>query len=158
MAAMPPGPGPTLDVMALAHRELVLAPAPDGPVPIAVFDLSDAHARALADALAYHRRVQFSGPLDADAALALREATVAGELFSELAPAERHVIRLDAGQTALASRAAAFYVAERDGESYQSPEERERLAALNELSEPLRDLVADLRLAGERLHEQALAA
>ena len=156
---MRPGPGPILDVMALAHRELVLAPSPNGPVPVAVFDLSDAHARALADALAHHRRVQFSGPLDADAALALREATVAAEVFSELAPAERHVLRLDAKQAALVSRAAAFYVAERDDESYQSPEERERLAALKELSEPLRDLVADLRLAAEHhAHGPALAA
>jgi hypothetical protein len=144
--------------MVFANRELVLAPTPHGPAPLAVFDLADAHARALADALAYHRRVQFAGALDADGALALRDASAVGELFSELAPAERHVIRLDAQQAALAAHAAAFYVAERDGESYQSPEERDRLAALGELSEPLRDLLADLRLAAERLDEQALAA
>jgi uncharacterized protein YbjQ (UPF0145 family) len=140
--------------MVLANRELTLAPALDGAVPVAVFDLSGRHLRALADALAHTRRVQFAEALDADAVIALRRSSTVSELLHQPA-AERHVLRLDGEQAAVVVHAATFYVAERDVEGYQSPEERDRLAALHELTEPLRDLVADLRLAAAH---HALAA
>jgi hypothetical protein len=114
-----------------------------------VFDLSDAALRALLDALAHTRRVHFADALDADAVLALRRSSAVSDAL-ERDPAEQHVVRLDAEQAAVASNAVGLYVAERDLPGYQSPEERGRLAMLHALAQPLRDLVADLRLAGER--------
>jgi hypothetical protein len=151
---MQPDPAPTVDVM-LADRELTLAATVDGPVPVAVFDLPDAALRALLDALAHARRAQFAEALDADAVLALRRSSAVSDAL-ERDPAERHVVRLDAEEAVVASNAVGFYVAERDVPGYQSPEERERLATLGALAQPLRDLVADLRLATD--HHTAVPA
>jgi VIT1/CCC1 family predicted Fe2+/Mn2+ transporter len=147
-------PAPTVDVM-LQNRELILTATADGPVPVAVFDLPEAALRALLDALAHVRRAQFSDALEAEAVLALRRSSAVSEAL-EREPAEQHVLRLDAEQAALASHAVGFYLAERDVEGYQSPEERARIAGLHALAEPLRDVVADLRLAAE--HHAPVAA
>ncbi len=153
-AAMRLDPATTVDVM-LANRELTLATTVDGPTPVAVFDLPDAALHAVLDALAHARRVQFADALDADAVLALRRSSALSDAL-EREPAEQHVIRLDAEQAAVASCAVGAYLAERDVPGYQGPEERERIAALHALAQPLRDLVADLRLATE--HHAAVPA
>ena len=49
------------------------------------------------------------------------------------------------------TEAASAYIAERDVESYQSPEERERIAVLRELTGPLFDLTADCHRAADEL-------
>ncbi len=141
--------------MVLANRELTLVATVDGPVPVAVFDLSDDALRALLDGLAHARRVQFAEALDADAVVALRRSSALSDAL-EREPAEQHVVRLDAEQAATASGAVGLYLAERDVPGYQSPEERARLATLHALAQPLRDLVADLRLATE-LHTAVAA-
>ncbi len=151
---MLPDPAPRLVVM-LQNRELTLTATVDGSAVVAVFDLPEAALRALLDALAHVRRAQFADALDAEDVLALRRSSALSEAL-EREPAEQHVLRMDGEQAALASHAVVTYLAERDVPGYQSPEERGRIAALHEIAEPLRDLVADLRLATE--HHTAVAA
>jgi hypothetical protein len=129
--------------MSLTNCELTFTPS--GPQVIA--DVAAVASQALADACAYRRRALTLGALDADGVLAMRRL---GELIDRLTPApaaEMHVLRLDGDDTAEACAAATAYVAERDTESYQPPEERTRIAALRELQAPLADAQGKLMLA-----------
>jgi hypothetical protein len=133
----------------LANPEIV---APDGSGDgryRAVFDLSDAQVAVVADALSYLRRTRFAGEaLEADDVLALRTLSGLLDTVQEHAAAGGHaVLRIDADEACLLVRAAAAYVDERDTESFQSPEERERLAVLRALVEPLMDLAGALHRA-----------
>jgi hypothetical protein len=67
-----------------------------------------------------------------------------------------HVLRLDAGDVAVVCDTAERYVAERDVESYQPPDERARITALRETRDSLRDAQARLMLAGLSAGDPAL--
>ena len=54
-------------------------------------------------------------------------------------------MRVNADQVRLLIEAAWAYIAERDVETYQPPEERERIAVLVALTDPLFDLLARAR-------------
>ena len=111
----------------------------------AAVELTASEAAALADALSFYLRRRFGsdGLEMASEALSLR-------CYSELSDRLQSLSgtgmggRLVLGEIELraAREALCFYVAERDVESYQPPEERERLQELRDLSEPLGDLVA----------------
>ena len=111
----------------------------------AALELAAPEAAALADALSFYLRRRFGGDelQMASDALSLR-------CFSELSQRLQSVSsagmggRLVVGQSELHAlrEALSFYLAERDTESYQPPEERERLQELRELSEPLGDVIA----------------
>ena len=139
----------------LAQLEIVVSRTTGRPE--AVFDLAAAQATAVDDALVYYRRVRFTGPaLDAETVSRMRaldglsdQAHQGGDV------ATAAVFRVGSGDARTLAEAAALYVADRDVESYQSPEERERIAVLSELSEPLRQVAGDLRTAELRLGEQA---
>ena len=125
---------------------------------VAVFTAEEKRRAALADALSWHvtRRFQ-TGDLEADKVLELRAAGALADRLDEhrgvegLAP-----VRLNAEQVRLLIGAASAYVMERDVESYQPPEERERIAQLGGLIDPLFDLVADLDRADEVLGASSL--
>jgi hypothetical protein len=128
--------------------------------PEAVFDLAAAPATAVEDALVYYRRVRFTDPaLDADTVGRMRAldglSDQAHRGGDQTLPA---VFRVSAASARTVAEAAALYVADRDVESYQSPEERNRIALLTDLSEPLRQVAVDLRSAEIRLDDQAGAA
>jgi hypothetical protein len=135
----------------LAELEIVVSRSTGRPE--AVFDLAAAQATALQDALVYYRLVRFAGQaLDAEMVGQLRaldglseQAYRRGDLT---APA---VFRVGAVDASKLSEAAALYVADRDVESYQSPEERDRIALLFQLSEALRQVAVDLRAAEAQL-------
>jgi hypothetical protein len=113
----------------------------------AVTDLSEGQVAAIADALSYYERTRFATEaLDAEHVLALRTVSALVDQIHYLAAAGGHAqLRMSiAGASALV-QAAAAYLDERDTDGYQSPEERDRLAALRLLIEPLIDLVCDLR-------------
>jgi hypothetical protein len=139
----------------LAQLEIVVSRTTGRPE--AVFDLAGAQATAVHDALTYYRRVRFTGPaLDADTVRRMRaldglsdQAHQGGDLVAGA------VFRVSSADARTLAEAAALYVADRDVESYQSPEERDRIAALSELSQPLRQVAVDLRAAEVRLGEQA---
>jgi hypothetical protein len=67
------------------------------------------------------------------------------------------VLRLDAADLGVVCDAAERYVAERDVDSYQPPEERVRITALREARDSLRDAQARLMLAALTAHDQAVA-
>ena len=139
----------------LLSREITLQPGPQGPEPVALFDLADTQVLALSEALGHLRRVRYLGSeLDTDGVLALRALTSQCDTFEQYAALGVHcTVRATGEEAARISDATAFYLAERDVESYQSPEERARIAALHTLTEPLRDLSRELRLAATELAE-----
>jgi len=125
--------------------------------PEAVFDLAAAQATAVQDALVYYRRVRFAGQaLDADMVGQLRALDGLSEQAhrrgGHTSPA---VFRVGAADASALSEAAALYVADRDVESYQSPQERDRISLLSQLSEPLRQVAVDLRAVEVRLVDPA---
>jgi len=125
--------------------------------PEAVFDLAAAQATAVQDALVYYRRVRFAGQaLDADMVGQLRALDGLSEQAhrrgGHTSPA---VFRVGVADASALSEAAALYVADRDVESYQSPQERDRIALLSQLSEPLRQVAVDLRAVEVRLVDPA---
>jgi hypothetical protein len=137
----------------LVNREIVVAAGPAGPAPEAVFDLSETQIEAVDAAVAHYRRTRFAGStLDARQALALRELAPLADALDELAAAGGHaVVRVGPDGAAALVRASRAYLRERDTEGYQSPEERDRLAALGPLVDPLIDLEEELRGAARRL-------
>jgi hypothetical protein len=121
---------------------------------VAVFQAGAERRAALADALSWHmtRSFQLGALDDAEAVLELRGAGALADRLDEHRGMEGMApVRLNADQARLLIGAAAAYVSERDVESYQPPEERERLAELSGLIDPLFDLVGQLDRADDVL-------
>jgi hypothetical protein len=131
-----------------------------GAQPEAVFDLAAAQVSAVGEALVYYRRVRFAGQaLDAAAVLKMRALDgLAEQAHTPGEGAGQIVFRINAADARVLAETCALYVADRDVESYQSPEERDRIALLSALSEPLRQVSVDLRAAEAQLARQACAA
>ena len=125
---------------------------------VAVFTLDEERRSALADALSWlvNRRFQVEG-LEAESVLELRTAGGLADRLDEHRGVEgRASVRLNADQARLLIEAASIYRSERDVEGYQPPEERDRLAQLAELIDPLFDLVAELDHADQVLDAQSM--
>jgi len=113
----------------------------------AAVDLAASEASALADAMSFYLRRRFLGSeLELSAqALALRCLTAVSERLTSLAAADLGgLLVLSEDELRGVREALCLYVAERDTESYQPPEERDRLRELRGLNEPLGDLLAQL--------------
>jgi hypothetical protein len=120
---------------------------------VAVFSAGAERRAALADALSWelNRRFQAEG-IDTDAALELRSAGALADQLDEFRGLEGlSPVRLNGEQARLLIAAAWAYLAERDTESYQPPEERARIAELGQIVEPLFDLIGQLDRADEVL-------
>jgi hypothetical protein len=130
---------------------------PEDGRAVAVFT-AEANVRgALADAISFHvqRRFQVEG-LETEKVLQLRASGALADRLDEFRGVEgRAEVRLNADQVRLIIEALMGYRSERDVDSYQSPEERERLALMGELIDPLFDLLADLDRADEVLAAQS---
>jgi hypothetical protein len=139
------------ELVMLLNREIVAVhdAGGGGMRTEAVFDLTSTQVTAVADALAHHRRTRFAGAdLSTDDVLHLRALTVVAEQIDALATQDGHaVVRTDAAAAASLAQAVSVYLQERDVDGYQSPEERERLAALRDLADPLVELACELRRA-----------
>jgi hypothetical protein len=125
---------------------------------IAVFSAGAERRAALADALSWelNRRFLVEG-LDTGAALELRAAGALADQLDEFRGTEGLApVRVNADQARLLIEAVCAYRAERDVESYQSPEERVRLAELAGLVDPLFDLVGDLDRADQVLRASSV--
>ncbi|MGI8729346.1 MAG: hypothetical protein ACR2LK_05055 [Solirubrobacteraceae bacterium] len=112
----------------------------------------------LREALAWKRESLARADYDeADAVLALRawigldDLLAATSVFGEEAP-----MTLTREQALMLCELAASYVTVRDVDSYQPPEERERIAALRELSGPLMDCCCEFAAAQEEARELTL--
>lgn len=123
---------------------------PSGHEHRVVLEFAAPEAAALADALSFYLRRRFgAAEIELSAkALSLRSLTEASDRLASLATAGLGG-RLMLSEHELRSlrEALCLYVAERDTESYQPPEERDRLTELRALSEPLGDLLVQIRSA-----------
>lgn len=115
---------------------------------------------ALRDALARRRHVRsVTAVEDADTALALRELVAIEDRLTATdaatGPVDLSVTRPEA--LTLCDVAGA-YVSERDGDEYQAPEERDRIARLRALTGPLMDCCSELAAAEVEALEREYAA
>jgi hypothetical protein len=126
----------------------------DGGRAVAVFGAGAERRAALADALSWQltRRFQ-SGALEApEAVVELRAGgALADRLDDHRGVDAKASVRVNGDEVRLLIEAVAAYVTERDGDSYQPPEERARLAELAAVLDPLFDLALQLDRADEVL-------
>lgn len=110
----------------------------------------------LGEAIA-RRRDELSriGMQDADAVLALRALMTLDDLLGA-AGGDEAILTLTREQALMLCEIAGSYVTERDVESYQSPEERDRIARLRALAGPLMDTCCDLAAAEVEARERLL--
>ncbi|MDP2710529.1 MAG: hypothetical protein Q8O56_04865 [Solirubrobacteraceae bacterium] len=138
-------------------RSYRIAPAGTGVLCDAVVDRED--NAALADALALRReQIGRQGIDSADAVLELRALMTLDDLLGvirETGPDATLTVTRD--QARLLCEIAGAYVAERDVDSYQAPEERDRIARLRSLAGPLMDLCCEFAAAEDEARKQLLA-
>lgn len=110
----------------------------------------------LGEAIA-RRRDELSriGMDDADAVLALRALMTLDDLLGA-AGGDEAIVTLTREQALMLCEITGSYVSERDVESYQSPEERGRIARLRALAGPLMDTCCDLAAAEVEARERLL--
>ena len=113
---------------------------------------------ALRDAIAWKRdRESWSVLDDADSVLRLRALTTVDDLIADALAYESEALVTLTREHALAlCEIAGTYVTERDVDSYQSPEERERIARLRELAGTLMDTCCELSAAEDEAREKEL--
>jgi hypothetical protein len=113
---------------------------------VAVFSASAERRAALGDAVSWLVSRRFRAEaLEAEAVVELRAAGALADRIEEFRDVEGLApVRVDAEQVRILIEALWTYIAERDTETYQPPEERARLAELTVLSDPLFDLLANL--------------
>ena len=119
----------------------------------AVFAMGADQRAALADALSWQvtRRFQAES-LEAEKVIELRGAGALADRIDEHRGVDAKApIRVNGDEVRLLIEAVVAYVSERDTESYQPPEERERIGELTTLLDPLFDLALELDRADEVL-------
>ena len=124
---------------------------------LAVFTAEPGVRGGLADALSWHVQRRFqTGALETEKVIELRAAGALADRLDEFRGVEgRAAVRVNADHVRVMIEAAIAYRAERDVESYQPPEERDRLAVLGDLIDPLFDLLADLDRADQVIEAQS---
>jgi hypothetical protein len=130
---------------------------PEDGRAVAVFTAEARVRDALADALSWHVQRRFqTDSLEADKVLELRAGGALADRLDEFRGVEgRATLRVNADHVRVLIEAAMSYRAERDVDSYQPPEERDRLALLGELIDPLFDLLAEIDRADDVLAAQS---
>lgn len=113
---------------------------------------------ALREAIAWRRNQHsLSAFEDADSVLALRELIALDDLLLQTAAVETEaLVTVDRGQALSLCEIAGAYVAERDVDSFQVPEERKRIAQLRTLSGPLMDACCELAAAEQEATKKEL--
>jgi hypothetical protein len=142
---------------AFMDRSYRISPAERGVVCDAVVDRED--NEALGDTLAWRReQIGREDIQEVAAVLELRALMSLDDLLAavrETGPDA--VVMLRREQAALLCQIAGAYVTDRDGDDYQSPEERDRIARLRALAGPLMDLCCEFAAAEDEAREQLLA-
>jgi hypothetical protein len=114
---------------------------------------------ALSDALAWRRdelsRVELD---DAEAVLTLRGLMVVDDMLAVAGMYEGDApLTVTRDQVHMLCEIAGAYVAERDVEGYQAPEERDRIDRLRGLAGPLMDCCSELAAAEDEVRERAIS-
>ena len=134
-------------------RNYRIAPADRSVVCDAVVDRED--NAAMADALGWRReQIGREGLEDAAAVLELRALMTLDDLLSvkrESGPDATLTLKRDQAQ--LLCQIAGAYVTDRDVDSYQAPEERDRIARLRAINGPLMDLCCEFAAAEDEARE-----
>lgn len=142
---------------AFMDRSYRIAPAGDGVVCDAVVGRED--NAALAVALAFRReQIGRQGLDSAEPVLELRALMTLDDLLAairETGPDATLTVTRDQAQ--LLCEIAGAYVADRDIDSYQAPEERDRIARLRALAGPLMDLCCEFAAAEDEARAQILS-
>ena len=142
---------------AFVERSYRIAAAERGVVCDAVVDRED--NAALGETLAWRReQIGREGLEDASGVLELRALMSLDDLLTavrDTGPAATLMLKRD--QASLLCQIAGAYVTDRDGDGYQSPEERDRIARLRALAGPLMDLCCEFAAAEDEAREQPLA-
>jgi hypothetical protein len=141
---------------ALMDRSYRIGPAGHGVVCDTLVGSRD--IGALSDALAWRRgelsRVELD---DADAVLALRGLMVIDDMLAVASMYEGDApLTINRDQVHMLCEIAGAYVAERDVEGYQAPEERDRIERLRGLAGPLMDCCSELAAAEHEARERAI--
>jgi len=143
---------------AFMDRSYRIAPAERGVVCDAVVDRED--NAALGDTLAWRReQIGREGIEDVAAVLELRALMSLDDLLAagrDTGPDATVMLKRD--QASLLCQIAGAYVTDRDGDDYQPPEERDRIARLRALAGPLMDLCCEFAAAEDEAREQLLTA
>jgi hypothetical protein len=131
--------------------------APDGRSVVCYAVVGRDENESLSEALAWRREeIGRSGLEQVSAILELRALMTLDDLLAamrEVGPEATLTLTRDQGS--LLCQITGAYVTERDTDSYQPPEERDRIATLQALVDPLFDLVAELDRADEVLRAQS---
>ncbi len=133
--------------------------APDGRSVVCYAVVGQEENESLGEALAWRREeIGRHGIEEAEAVLELRALMTLDDLLA----AEREIgpeatLTLTREQARLLCQISGAYVTERDTDSYQPPEERDRIARLRALAGPLMDLCCEFAAAEEEAREQLLA-
>jgi hypothetical protein len=130
--------------------------AADGRTVVCDVAVGRAAIDALAEAMAWRRdELSRVGMQDAEAVLALRALMTLDDLLGA-AGGDEAILTLTRQQTLMLCEIAGSYVTVRDVESYQSPEERDRIALLRALAGPLMDTCCEFAAAEDEARERLL--
>ena len=145
-----------MGMTAFMDRSYRIAPAERGVVCDAAVDRED--NSALGETLAWRRElIGREGLEDASGVLELRALMSLDDLLAavrDTGPDATLMLKRD--QARLLCQIAGAYVTDRDGDGYQSPEERDRIARLRALAGPLMDLCCEFGAAEDEAREQTL--
>ena len=141
---------------AFMDRSYRIAPAERSVVCDAVVARED--NAALSESLAWRRdQIGREGLEEASAVLELRALMSLDDLLANVRDTGPDAtVMLKRGQASLLCQIAGAYVTDRDGDGYQSPEERDRIARLRDLAGPLMDLCCEFAAAEDEARDQLL--
>jgi hypothetical protein len=113
---------------------------------------------AVRDAIAWRRDALSREELqEADTVLALRALVLLDDMLDSMRLYEEHVpLTLSREQACILCEIAGAYVSARDVESYQPPEERDRIVRLRAFAGPIMDCCSEMAAAQDELRERPL--
>jgi hypothetical protein len=131
---------------------------PDGRTAVCDTIAARRDVDALGDALAWRRDTLSRAEMqDADAVLVLRAIMVLDDILEATRVYEENVpLTLTREQVHILCEVSGAYISERDVDSYQAPEERDRIERLRAFAGPLMDCCSELATAQEQVRESAL--
>lgn len=133
--------------------------APDGRSVVCYAVVGQDDSESLSSALAWRREeIGRNGIEQADAVLELRALmTLDDMLASARETGPEATLTLSRDQGGLLCQIAGAYVTERDTDSYQAPEERDRIARLRSLAGPLMDLCCEFASAEDEARDHLVS-
>jgi hypothetical protein len=131
---------------------------PDGRTVVCDTIAARPDVDALRDALGWRRDALSRAELqETDTILALRALMVLDDMLESTRDYEEHVpLTVTREQVRMLCEISGTYVAERDIESYQAPEERARIERLRDFAGPLMDCCSEFAVAQDQAREREL--